>query len=507
MESSMKLIKCATLNAIDANIVEVEGTLTKGLPSFTIVGLGNSAIQESKERVKAALLNNDFEFPPLKITINLSPSDLQKQGSHFDLAIALLIALNSNRIDFGEYFVFGELGLDGKLKDISLIFVLVLSLAKAGVLKKVLVPKESIEKLSKIPDIEIFAVQTLKEAIEFFTIENKDLYKIQMSLFEYKYIEVAHKKYFYDDRYELDFGEIRGQIIAKRAALISASGDHNLMLEGSPGCGKSMLAKRLQYILAPIALEDILQKAKIDSLDGKEPDFSPKRVMRSPHHSGTKSSIFGGGSNSAKIGEIALANNGMLFFDELPHFGKNILEALREPLEDYKILISRVNSKIEYPTKFLFVCAMNPCPCGNLLSSTKECRCSDLEIQRYKNKLSDPLLDRIDLYVKMNDVKSEDKATFSSKELHLQVLDVFKKQILRGQKNLNGKLTDIELNKFCKIDNNSEEILNRAIDSFNLSLRARNKILKVARTIADLDNSIDIKKEHILESISYRKRD
>lgn len=213
------------------------------------------------------------------------------------------------------------------------------------------------------------------------------------------------------------------------------------------------------------------------------------------------------GSNSAKIGEIALANNGMLFFDELPHFGRNILEALREPLEDHKILISRVNTKIEYQTMFLFVCAMNPCPCGNLLSLNKECRCSDLEIQRYKNRLSDPLLDRIDLYVKMGEVKSDDKVTISSKELHREVLQAFSKQILRGQKNLNGKLSDMELKEFCVLDNESEEILNKAIDSFNLSLRAKNKILKVARTIADLNNSDNIKKEHILESISYRKRD
>lgn len=503
----MKVLKCATLNGIEANVVEVEGTFTKGLPSFSIVGLGNSAIQESKERVKSALLTNNFEFPPLKITINLSPSDLQKQGSHFDLPIALLIAMQDEKIDFGEYFVFGELGLDGRLKDSTLIFVLVLSLAELGILKKVLVPKESVEKLSKIPDIEIYAVEKLDGAIEFFRSVDKEQYRVENSSVEYEYIDLLGKKYFYDSSYLLDFNDIRGQVIAKKAALISASGNHNLMLEGSPGCGKSMIAKRLQYILPPIALEEILQKAKIDCLDGKEPDFSPLRVFRSPHHSGTKSSIFGGGSNSAKIGEIALANNGMLFFDELPHFGRNILEALREPLEDHKILISRVNTKIEYQTMFLFVCAMNPCPCGNLLSVTKECRCSDLEIQRYKNRLSDPLLDRIDLYVKMGEVKSDDKVTISSKELHREVLQAFSKQILRGQKNLNGKLSDMELKEFCVLDNESEGILNKAIDSFNLSLRAKNKILKVARTIADLNNSDNIKKEHILESISYRKRD
>jgi magnesium chelatase family protein len=278
------------------------------------------------------------------------------------------------------------------------------------------------------------------------------------------------------------------------------------MLEGSPGCGKSMIAKRLQSILPPLSLEDILQKAKIDSLDGKEPDFLPKRVLRSPHHSGTKSSIFGGGSNSAKIGEIALAHNGMLFFDELPHFGRNILEALREPLEDYKILISRVNSKVEYPTKFLFVAALNPCPCGNLLSQTKDCRCSDIEIQRYKNRLSDPLLDRIDLYVKMSEVKSDDKSTLSSSSMHQIVLKAYTRQLMRGQKEQNGKLSDIEIKKYCQLDTQSDEILNKALDSFNLTLRAKNKVLKVARTIADINDCDHIQKEHILEALSFRRR-
>jgi magnesium chelatase family protein len=503
----MKVLKCATINGFDSSLVEVEGTFTKGLPSFSIVGLGNSAIQESKERVKSALLTNNYEFPPLKITINLSPSDLQKSGSHFDLPISLLIALQDEKLDIEDYFVFGELGLDGKLKDSTMIFVLALSLKEQGILKKALIPKESIDKLSKIPDIELFAVDSLKDAVEFFKALDKTPYKVEKKALEYQVLHIGDKEYFYDTNYELDFSEIRGQIIAKKAALIASCGNHNLMLEGSPGCGKSMIAKRLQYILPPLSLEDILQKAKIDSLDGKEPDFLPKRVLRSPHHSGTKSSIFGGGSNSAKIGEIALAHNGMLFFDELPHFGRNILEALREPLEDYKILISRVNSKVEYPTKFLFVAALNPCPCGNLLSQTKDCRCSDIEIQRYKNRLSDPLLDRIDLYVKMSEVKSDDKSTLSSSSMHQIVLKAYTRQLMRGQKEQNGKLSDIEIKKYCQLDTQSDEILNKALDSFNLTLRAKNKVLKVARTIADINDCDHIQKEHILEALSFRKRD
>jgi magnesium chelatase family protein len=255
-----------------------------------------------------------------------------------------------------------------------------------------------------------------------------------------------------------------------------------------------------------MSLEEILEKAKLDSLDVVEPDFSPTRVFRNPHHSSTKASIFGGGSTTAKIGEVALSHNGMLFFDELPHFGKPILEALREPLEDNKILISRVNSKINYPTKFMFVGALNPCPCGNALSTKKECRCNDVEISRYKNRLSDPFLDRMDLFVTMNEVTNDDKSDVSSKELHKKVLDAFLMQKRRGQKELNGKLCDEDISKYCILKDESHDIMQKAIENYSLSFRAINKILKVSRTIADLSLSQSIEKSHLLEALSYRKR-
>ena len=502
----MKELKCASLDGFDAVSINVEATFTKGLPGFSIVGLASSSIQESKDRIKSSLLVNEFKFPPLKITVNLSPSELAKSGSHFDLTIALLIALQNEKVDFDDFYVFGELGLDGSLKDTKSIFVLVLSLAQQGLIKNVLVPKESAEKISAIPDIDVYAVDNLFEAIEFFNKDSKSNQKIDNSNFNHNYIKIDDKKYYYKSDYQLDFEDVKGQTIAKKAALIAAAGDHNILYEGSPGCGKSMITKRLRYILAPMSLEEILEKAKLDSLDGKEPDFSPTRVFRSPHHSSTKASIFGGGSSKAKIGEVALANNGLLFFDELPHFGKTILEALREPLEDYKILISRVNSKVEYPSKFIFVSAMNPCPCGNLLSSSKECRCSDIEVQRYKNRLSDPFLDRIDLYVTMNEVSSTDKADISSRELHQKVINTFAMQKQRGQENLNGKLSDEEIKRFCSLNSDCQLVLDQAVSSFALSFRSINKILKVARTIADLENSKTIKKAHLLESFSYRKR-
>lgn len=502
----MKIIKSATLDSLDAINVDVEATFTKGMPSFSIVGLASSSIQESKDRVKSALLTNDFKFPPKKITINLSPSDISKNGTHFDLPIALLIALNETKVKFDDFYIFAELSLNGDLKENSSIFALVLSLAKQHKDINVLVPKSIANKVAMIPNINIYSVDNLAEAIEFFKLKDKLLYKVEANKLECKKIEINKKEYYYNQNYKLDFIDVKGQENAKRAALISVAGNHNILFEGSPGCGKSMIIKRLPFIMSPQSVEEILEKAKMDSLNLIEPVFDASRVFRSPHHSSTKASIFGGGTKNSKIGEVALANNGILFFDETPHFSKSILEAMREPLEDYKILISRVNSKVNYETKFLFATALNPCPCGNMLSSTKECRCSDLEVQRYKSRLSEPFCDRIDIFVTMNDVDYQDEASYSSFELHEKVIAAFKKQKQRGQKELNGKLSDEELNKYTYLDNSCKNILHTATNRFSLSFRTINKVLKVARTIADLDDSDNINERHLMEAISYRKR-
>jgi len=500
----MKWVKCATLDGFDAKVVNVETAFVRALPSFSIVGLAQTSIQESKERIKSALSAIEFKFPPQKVTVNLSPSDLKKEGSHFDLPIALLIALQKSDITFDDFFVFGELGLDGKLKDTATLFAIVLSLVKDGILKKVIIPKDSLEKISKIPNIEIYPVENLQEAIEIFT-NPENVSKIETNeQLKYDFITYDQKKYYFTNNYEVDFRDIKGQEIAKRASLIAASGMHNILYEGSPGCGKSMSAKRVRYILPPMSLEEILEIAKLDALEGKEPDFMPLKPMRNPHHSSTKASIFGGGSRSAKIGEVALANHGILFFDEFPYFQKATLESLREPLEDHKVLISRVNTKVEYQTKFLFIAAMNPCPCGNLLSRKKECRCNELEISRYKNRLSSPLLDRIDIYVQMDEITAEDKSSISSHEMFKKVKTAFLAQLKRGQSELNGKLTDFEIREYCKLNDETQTILNQAVERFALSQRAINKTLKVARTIADLDESQDIEKKHLLEALSYR---
>jgi magnesium chelatase family protein len=502
----MKQLGCATLEGIEALKVDVESTLTKGLPSFNIVGMVSTAISEARERVKSALLANDFTFPPKRITINLSPSDARKEGSQFDLGIALLIVLDSSEADLQGWFVFGELGLDGAVKENALLYPLLLSLAQQGHMRRAVVPAESLEKVANIPGVSFVGVAHLNEAIDFFKGNEQNATTCENKALPHPGYTIEDRSFYFRRHYPEDFFDIKGQEIAKRAALISAAGMHNLLLEGSPGCGKSMVAKRLRYILPPVTTEELLDIAKLDTLEGKEPHFSPLRPFRSPHHSSTPASVFGGGSFSSQIGEVGLAHNGILFFDELPHFPKQVLEALREPLEDRKIRISRVHSKVEYPTDFLFVAAMNPCPCGNLLSKELNCRCTDLEIARYRNRLSDPFLDRIDLYVQMQSVSADDTPSHTSRSLHEQVLEAHRRQKERGQANLNGKLTDREVETYCGIDGEAEALLSQATRRYAFSFRSIKKVQKVARTIADLDGVRTIGKKHLLEALSYRRR-
>ena len=502
----MKKLLCATYEGIEAQPVYVESTLTKGLPSFNIVGMANTAITESKERVKSALLSNDFTFPPKRITINLSPSDLKKEGSQFDLGIALLIALDHTEVALDEWFVFGELGLDGSVKENVLLYALILSLVNHGGLSSAIVPKESLAKLSNIPGVTFYGIDHLNDALALLQSKTPQQHAQQSRSIEHLHQSINRTDYFYQHHYPVDFSDIKGQEVAKRAALVSAAGMHNILLEGSPGCGKSMIAKRLRYILPPVTDHELLDIAKLQSLEGKEPHFAPLRPYRSPHHSSTLASVFGGGTHRAEIGEIGLAHHGILFFDELPHYSKQVLEALREPLEDQKIRISRVHSKVEYPTKFLFVSAMNPCPCGNLFNKALACRCSDREISRYKNRLSDPFLDRIDLYVQMQPISPDDRSSLSSKDLHLKVIEAHSIQKQRGQSELNGRLSDAETEKFCIMSSEAQSILEQATIRFVLSFRSIKKIQKTARTIADLSRSEIIGKSHLLEALSYRRR-
>ena len=498
-------LRCATLEGVDATVVEVEATFTKGLPGFAVVGLASSDIQEAKERVKSALLINDFTFPPLRITIGLSPSEVRKSGSHFDLAIALLVALHERQIAHDELFVFGEVGLDGRIKSSFQIFPLILSLKERGLLRQAMVPKEAMAYLKPISGVDFIPVATLNEAIAVLSQE-----KLEASTHRFDYdaksLTIEGTPYYYRTEYPVDFADVKGQRVAKRAALIAAAGMHNLFMEGNPGCGKSMIASRLRYILPPMSEEEMLAVAKHRFLDGEIPDFKPVRPFRHPHHTATSASIFGGGSSTARIGEVALAHRGLLFFDEIPHFSKQVLEALREPLQDRRVHISRVNAKLTYASDVMFVAAQNPCPCGNLLSKSKTCRCNEAEIKRYRNKLSDPLLDRIDLFVTMQEISGEDRSDVTSEAMHRQVIAAFVRQKERGQTVLNGKLDEEGIERFCALDDDAQAVLDKAVARFALSHRAIASIKKVARTVADLEGHDTIQKSDMLEALSYRRR-
>ncbi|GHV59837.1 Fis family transcriptional regulator [Campylobacterota bacterium] len=503
-QKPVKQIRSATLESASAKEIYLEASFTRALPAFAIVGLADEAIKEAKDRVRSALILSGYQFPPLKITVNLFPSDLKKSGSQMDLAIALLIALDNQPVDFGDYFCFGELGLDGTVRSSPAIFALALSLAVQGVLRRVVCDPQSAEQIARIPNVEVYAVSTLNEAIGFFRREI-EVKPTPSSSFSAAKITVDHD-YYYENGFENDFADVRGQKIAKRAALIAAAGFHNMILSGAPGCGKSMIIKRMRGILPPMSLAEVLAQASMDSLEGKTPAFKALRPLRHPHHTATRASIFGGGSRESKMGESALSSGGILFFDELPHFPKQILEALREPLEDNKLLISRVNSKIVYETNFLFAAAMNPCPCGNLYSATKECRCNEIEKSRYQNRLSEPFLDRIDLFVQMAESDPKAASGEDSAAFRQSVFAAFVRQKERGQSALNGKLDDQGTARFCLFDHEAEDMLIDAATRFGLSARKVGKTRRVARTIADLDGSELIAKPHLLEALSFRKR-
>ncbi|WP_066386844.1 YifB family Mg chelatase-like AAA ATPase [Helicobacter himalayensis] len=526
-------IYCAGLVGTDTRIIEIESAFTRGLPNFHITGLATSSIQESKQRVQSALANSNFTLPPLKITINLSPSDIPKSGSYFDLPIALVLQANAQPTlqqeaqDSKKWFAFGELGLDGSIKYTQSMYPLLFDLALLAPSSHIIVPESAKDMLEVIPHLHFHFASTLTHALDILTTplpstsqdsfldsqtfkENQNTKeKHCMQKLGFSCLEVGEELYYYLRDFELDFSEVRNQEVAKRAALIAAAGFHNIIFEGSPGCGKSMIAKRMRAILPPMSLKEMMQTLKLQSLDSHNPTYSPLRPFRNPHQSASKASVLGSATQyEPKPGEIALAHNGILFFDELPHFKRDILESLREPLENNKMTISRVHSKLEYDTSFQFIGAQNPCPCGNLLSTTKECRCQDKEIAAYKNRLSEPFLDRIDLFVQMNESEEGMTATqgLDSQSMQKSVFEafIFARQT-RGQKVFNAKLSEKEIEEFCILNADAQTLLSQASERFNLSMRSLNKIKKIARTIADLAKSPQIHKEHILEALSFRR--
>ncbi len=482
--------------------IDVEVDIMKGKPQITVVGLPDSTIKESIERVSSAISNSGFFMPQKKIVINLAPADVKKEGSLFDLPIAVGVLESAGYIGgkSSDYAMIGELSLDGKLRAVNGMLPLLISAKEMGY-SKIIIPSGNSAEASYIEGLEIYAFEDLKSVISFLTGE---LEHQPVSLVEWN-------KSNYDD--SEDLSRVLGQYKAKRALEIAVAGGHNIMLVGAPGCGKTMLAKCVPSILPDLTFEEALEITKIHSIAGeldKERGVITKRPFRSPHHSASPVAMTGGGKN-AKPGEISLAHNGVLFLDEMPEFSKGLLETLRQPLEDGSITVSRANLTVQYPASFMLVASMNPCPCGNYGSRDLECKCSPTEIDRYLKKLSGPLLDRIDLKIDVDRVEyselRRDSAEESSSDVKARIDKARQIQVERfkGCKNhTNAKMSSAQIKTYCEIDMASELVLKSAFDKFKLSARGYSRILKVARTIADLDGAENIERKHIMEAISYR---